>query len=124
VPGENAVITAITGPGSPDESGDPRDDGAVLWSGRAWGYLKRSDRTVLSGGNQVKVQADVFTVLDTAGAPLLAESGPDWTATTVTIEDHRKLAPVTRTFRVDAMEHRAAGTVADSVRLELDEVGD
>lgn len=115
----NAVLTAIYAPGSPDEYGDTTD-GSVLWAGRASGYLKRSRRSVVSGGRELQIRRDVFTILATAGAPVLTVAGPDWEATTVTIEDQRVSPPVTRRFTVVAMEDRAAGTIVDSVRLELD----
>lgn len=125
----NAVLTKITGPGVPDRSGDP-GAGTVLWTGRAAGYLKRIHRTALGPGlqvagsassQQVRVKVDVFTILNTTGAPILEAAGADWEATTVTIEDCRTRTPVTRVFRVVAMENRAAGLIVDSVRLELEE---
>jgi hypothetical protein len=118
-PVTNAVLTAISGPGAPDAYGDPGTPGS-LWSGRARGYLKRVRKTVVSGGEQVEVRRDIFTILASAGAPVLEVAGPDWEATTVTIEDHRGTSPVTRSFAVVMMENRAAGTSLDSVRLELD----
>lgn len=118
----NATLTKITAPGEADRKGKPTP-GDVLWEGRAGGYLKRNRRTQISGGVEVAIRSDVFTILTAAGAPMLAAAGPDWEATTVTIEDRRiPRAPVTRTFRVDEMEHRAAGTSVDSVRLELEEL--
>lgn len=126
----NAYLTKITAAGAPDRYGDPAA-GSDLWTGRAAGYLKRVHRTALSPGLQIAgtstsqqtmVKVDVFTILNTAGAPILEAAGPDWEATTVTIEDRRTATPVTRTFRVTAMENRAAGTIVDSVRLELEEV--
>lgn len=119
-PVTNAILTAITGPGSPDDYGDPGAGGA-LWQGRAAGYLKRVSKTIVSGGREVRVRRDIFTILATAGAPVLEVAGADWEATTVTIEDRRGSTPVTRSFRVGAMENRAAGTSLDSVRLELDD---
>lgn len=115
----NAVLVAITGPGEPDAYGDTAA-GTALWEGRAPGYLKRENRTVVSGGAQVDVKRDIFTILATAGAPVEEISGPDWEATTVTIDDLRSALPQRRTFTVTAMENRAAGTTLDSVRLELD----
>lgn len=125
----NAVLTKITGAGAPDRYGDP-GAGQVLWSGRAAGYLKRVRRSVLSmrlsvegsgGGVQTDVRVDIFTILASASAPVVEVAGPDWEATTVEIEDQRTSPPVVRTFTVTAMENRAAGTIADSVRLELDQ---
>lgn len=115
----NAVLLTITGPGAPDEYGDTTT-GSVVWQGRAPGYLKRQDRTIVSGGTQVDLKRDTFTILVSAGAPVLEVAGPDWEATTVVIDDLRGVSPVRRRFMVVAMEHRAAGTPVDSVRLELD----
>lgn len=118
---DNAVLTEIRGPGTLDAYGDPADDGPVLWSGRAAGYLKRTRKSVLSGGAQVDVKTDVFWLLDSAGAPVLQTAGPDWEAATVVIEDRRVASsPVTRRYTVNAMEHRQAGTPVDNLRLELD----
>lgn len=116
----NAVLTKISGAGKPDRYGEP-GEGSELWIGRASGYLKRERRTVTSGGQQVNVRRDIFTILASAGAPVLEVAGPDWEASKVEIEDHRASDPVVRTFTVTAMENRAAGTIADSVRLELDQ---
>lgn len=115
----NAVLVSITGPGSPDAYGDTIT-GTVVWSGRAAGYLKRVHKTIVSGGQEVDVRRDIFTILNTAGAAVLEVSGADWEATTVVIDDLRGPSPVRRRFTVVAMENRAAGTPLDSVRLELD----
>lgn len=122
MPFENAVLTKITAPGTVDRYGDPTTAGGALWTGRAAGYLKRIRRTVLSSGQQVAVKLDVFTILDSAGAPALQVAGPDWEASTVIIEDHRTATPAIKTFRVVQMEHRQAGLDVDSVRIELEEV--
>jgi hypothetical protein len=116
----NADLTAIHGPGVPDGNGDPAP-GPLLWSGTARGYLTRTDRTVLSDGQQTRLKVDVFQLPAIAGAPILEAAGPDWTATTVTILDRRAQAtPVELTFRVAAMENRVTGTILDQVRLEFE----
>ena len=135
----NATLTAITGAGAPDRTGDPAA-GPVLWSGEARGYLTRERHTVItggqratggapgvaafsSGGEQMMVNLDVFQLPRTVDAPILEVAGPDWTATTVTIVDHRDPGGgVTLTARVYAMELRAAGTLLDHIRLELQDV--
>lgn len=115
----NSTLTQIAAPGPADREGNPGAPVAV-WSGRAPAYLKRARRSVVSGGQQVAARTDVLTVLDSAGAAgALAAAGADWEASIVTVEDQRAGTPVTRTFGVTAAEHRQAGTVADSVRLEL-----
>lgn len=121
---DNAVLTEIRGPGALDRNGDP-GVGPVLWTGRGSGYLKREKRSVLSNGANVRKIVDVFTILDMeGGAHVLATVGAvgsDWEAAIVTIDDVRVPdAPVTRTFTVNGLEHRAAGTIVDSVRLELE----
>lgn len=117
----NAVMTTIKAPGVLDRTGDP-GVGATLWSGEAKGFLSRERHDEVSGGQQVPVRRDTFTLLgDTA--PVLQVAGPDWEATTVTIRDDRVPgSPVTRTFTVVGMEHAAHGLL-DSVLLTLDEVG-
>lgn len=117
----NAELLKITGPAGVDRYGDNTGTGTTLWTGRAPGYLKRQRRTVVSGGIEVKVERDIFTLLHAAGVPASMVAGPDHEATTVQIEDRRTPTPATRTFTVVAMENRAGGSVADSVRLELDE---
>ncbi len=115
----NAVLTEIATPGPLAPNGDPGDPVSV-WTGRASGYLKRVRRSVLSGGAQVRVATDTFTILTSAGAPAAMVAGPDWEASTVVIEDRRASTPVVRRFTVAAMENRAAGTSVDSIRLELE----
>jgi hypothetical protein len=120
--GANAVLTMIQGPGTIDAYGDTATDGAALWEGRAAGYLKRqqaSRRDV--NGNQTDNKADRFILLNSTGAAIVEQAGPDWTSTVVTIEDRRTLATVTKTFRVLEMENRAAGLAVDSVALTLQE---
>ena len=115
----NSVLTQIAAPGPADREGNPGAPVAV-WSGRAGAYLKRARRSVVSGGQQVAVKADVLMVLDSAGAAAaLATAGADWEASIVTVEDQRTTPAVVRSFNVTAAEHRQAGTLADSVRLEL-----
>lgn len=116
----NADLLQISGPGAPDRNGDP-GSGAVLWSGEAPGHLARVNSTEIVAGAQTPVRLDVFHIPVSAGAPVLEAAGPDWTATTVTLRDRRTpTSPVTLTFRVDRMEHRAQGTILDHVRLELE----
>lgn len=116
----NATLTAINGPGAPDAYGDTTD-GSELWTGEARGYLTRIARTVVSSGEQLFIKQDIFALPRTESAPILEAAGPDWTATSITIEDRRDPAgAVTRTFRVKAMEDRAAGTILDHIRLELE----
>jgi hypothetical protein len=114
----NALLLAITGPGAPDRNGDATT-GEDLWTGRAGGYLKRARRSTVSGGQQLLVKTDTLTILDQAVAAAITASGATWEASTVLIEDRRSAVSVLRRFTVTAAEHRAAGTICDSVRLEL-----
>jgi hypothetical protein len=115
----NATLTEIAQPGPLAANGDPGDP-VVVWSGRARGYLKRLRRTVISGGEDVRLKRDIFTILNTAGSPPVETAGPDWEACTVVIDDERETETKTRRFTVRGAENRAAGTPVDSVRLELD----
>lgn len=115
----NATLTEIAQPGPLGPNGDPGDP-VVVWSGRARGYLKRLRRTVISGGQDVRLKRDIFTVLNSAGAPPVETAGPDWEACTVVIDDERELTTRTRRYAVRGAENRAAGTPVDSIRLELD----
>lgn len=117
----NATLTAVHAAGAPDRNGDVQQ-GALLWSGEATGYLQRNDRTVLAGGQQTRLQTDVLMVPRTHAAPVIQVAGPDWAATTITVQDRRGDTPAETTFRVEMMEHRAVGTLLDHVRLELDEL--
>lgn len=115
----NAVLLEIAEPGPLADSGDPTEP-VPVWSGRASGYLKRERRSVVRQGNQVDIDQDIFILLRTAGAPAVVKAGPDWTAHTLVIEDRRTATPVTRRFTAKAMENRAAGTLVDSIYVELD----
>lgn len=116
----NATLLTITAPGEPDRNGDP-GDGMTLWEGEAGGYLTRINSTMLVAGVQTAVKLDVFQILASISAPILEVAGPDWEATTITVEDRRIAgAPVTVTFRVTRMENRIANTILDHLRLELE----
>jgi hypothetical protein len=115
----NAVLTQIATPGPLSDNGDPGTP-VQVWSGRAAGYLKRTRKSVLSNGAQVRVVLDVFWILDSELAPVIEVAGADWEASSVVIEDQRTATPVQRRFTVSSMEHRAAGTEVDSVRMELE----
>ena len=115
----NATLVEIAVPGTTGDSGDPGTPVSV-WTGSARGYLKRVRRSVLSGGAQVRVITDVFTILSSAGAPASVVADADWAASTVVIVDQRTATPITRRFTVTAMENRVAHGIADSMRLELE----
>ena len=116
----NCYLTAIVGPADVDDYMQPTGTGTSLWTGRAPAYLKRARRRAQDQGMERKGATDTLFVLDAALAPVLEAAGRDDQATTVTVEDHRVATTVTRTFTVLGVEHRAAGTSVDSVRLELD----
>lgn len=114
----NATLTAIETPGSPDAYGEPGEPDEV-WTGTAEGFLEILDHEELNGGQQVSVQRTTFRLLDAEGAPVIEEAGPDWSGSTVRIEDRRLTATVTRRYSVVGMEHEANGLL-DSVLLTLD----
>jgi hypothetical protein len=115
----NATLTRIQAPGQPDRNGDTQP-GPDLWTGQQPGFLARVQHEEVSGGQQVTVDTDTFTMVGHA-APLDTVSGPDWTASTITVVDQRAAQAVERTFRVVGVEHTAHGLL-DSVLLTLDEV--
>lgn len=116
--GENAALLELNGPGTPDSYADVPTKGPSLWSGRAPAYLKRERRRTVSGGEVILVERDVLTVRRETGAPPIEVPGDQQGATTVLVEDRRS-TPVTRRFRVISVDNRAAGTIADAIRLEL-----
>ena len=116
----NCYLTAIVGPADVDDYMQPTGTGTSLWTGRAPAYLKRARRGAQDQGMERKGATDTLFVLDAALAPVLETAGREGEATTVTVVDSRTATTVTRTFTVLGMEHRAAGTSVDSVRLDLD----
>jgi hypothetical protein len=116
----NATLTAIAAPGPLGPSGDPGTP-VTVWQGRAKGYLKRIRRQVVSGGQSVDLKRDIFTLLNSEGAPVIEQAGADWEGSTVVIADERTPTLQERRYVVRGMENRAAGTPADSIRLELAE---
>lgn len=117
----NATLLDMTGAGSPDRSGDVTNEGAAVWSGRARGYLRRERRRAVTGGGMTLIEGDTLFVPTPARALLAAVPGDQSTGTTVLVEDHRGPTAVTRRFRVVGVQHSAAGTPVDSLRLELDD---
>jgi hypothetical protein len=115
----NAALVEIARPGPLATNGDPGTP-VVVWTGVAKGYLKRTRRMVVSGGENVPVKRDVFTLLNRAGAPVVEKAGGDWEAHTVVLEDLKFSPAVKLRFVVRGMENRAAGTPVDSIRLELE----
>lgn len=116
----NATLLKIENPDSAEvdeygESGEP----VAVWTGRADGYLERQDHQEISGGQEVDVEGITFRLLDDAGAPVLAEAGPNWSGSTIVLEDRRLDDVVTSRFSVIGMEHEANGLL-DSVLLTLD----
>lgn len=118
---DNATLIEIASPGPLADNGDPGTPVAV-WTGRAGGYLKRARKNVRSSESQVRVEVITFTLLRTV-APEVADlivAGSDDEASTVVIEDNRTPTTSTLRYRVNAAENRAAGTIVDSLKLELE----
>lgn len=118
-PGTNAVLTTVSSPAAPDAYGDPSGADTPVWTGRASGYLKRVRATRPHAGQRIDDTIDLFYLLDADGATIAALTGvtEGWRAT---IEDQRAPTTITTTFRISKAEHRAANTVVDSQRWELE----
>jgi hypothetical protein len=119
-PASNATITTVTGPATIDRYGDPATS-STLWSGTVRGYLKRPRMIRTGTDREEDLKTDTFTIQGEPASPILQSlaSGPDAESVTVTIIDQRKPTSVTNTYKVKGLEILAAGSVADSVRLEL-----
>lgn len=127
----NAVVTALSGPGVPDRSGDVTAAGPDAWMGRCPAYLSRvrsrvvtKDQAPGSDGQRVQL-ATVYEdtlVIQRPPSPLLAAvPGDDSGGWTVVVEDRRSPTVVTKRFRVVLVDHRAMGGPADSLKLGLDD---
>lgn len=116
----NALLLAITGPGTPDEYGDTGDS-AALWAGRLPAVLQSEQRQVVSGGQTTNVDTDVLYVLGGRQLPAVTP-GEDARASAVIVDDRRTLQPLTREFRVTGVERDSVGSKVDSVRLQLKEI--
>ena len=124
----NAVVTSLAPPGTPDPTGDVTSPGADVWIGRAPAYLRRVRTRMIaqstSGGGVsnaelIPVFRDSIIVQRPPQALLAAVPGDDASGWTVTVEDRRSVAPTTRRFRLVMTDHRAVGSVVDSLRFEL-----
>lgn len=116
----NATITTITGPGTIDRYGDIATT-TPLWSGSIAGYLRRPRISRTGTDREEDLKLDTFVLQGEAASPILKSlsSGPEAEAVQVTIIDRRKPTAVTNTYRIKGLDIISAGTVADSVRLEL-----
>ncbi len=114
----NAFLRSVHPPGPVSVRGQAAV-GDPAWTGRAPGYLKRDRRTASTKGQQVDVRLDVLVIRRVAAVRVLPVAGSAWEGYTVVIEDRRTGTPLLRRFRVAAMENRAAGSIADSFRIEL-----
>lgn len=119
-PATNATITTVSGAATVDRYGDPATT-STLWSGNVTGYLKRPRMSRTGTEREEDMKTDSFVIHGDQASPILQSlsSGADAEAVTVTIVDHRKPSPSTSTYKVKGLEILAAGTVADSVRLDL-----
>lgn len=114
----NATLTKIETPGTLTANGDPGTP-VTAWTGAARGFLERTTSSELSEGIEVIVQTDTFLLLDSTGAGIdTLAAGPDWTASTVVIDDERLAGTVTRRFTVVGHDHEAHGLL-DAVKLIL-----
>lgn len=127
----NAVVTQLAPPGTPDRTGDVTTPGTAAWVGRCPAYLRRVRTRVLASrgdvgdGSQRAQLTTVFRDMLVVQSPpqqlLAAVPGDDTGGWTILVEDRRPITPGTRRFRVVTVDHRAAGTRVDSLRLELDD---
>lgn len=117
----NALLLKITAPGTLDAYMKPADDGATLWSGRATAYLRR-EREYTGGGSGVTqfTTIDVLYVATNQGVPVTIEAGDSSKGHRIEVFDQR--SNTVRNFRVSGVEHRSAGTVADSLKLKLETI--
>jgi hypothetical protein len=116
----NATITTVSGPATIDRYGDITTTTA-LWSGSIAGYLRRPRISRTGTDREEDLKLDTFVLQGEAAAPVLQSlaSGAEAQAVQVTIIDRRNPTPVTNTYRIKGLDIISAGTVADSVRLEL-----
>lgn len=127
----NAYVTALSQPGAPDRNGDVSASGDDAWVGRCPAYLRRVRTRVMTtrgdvGDGSQRIQwssvfRDMLVVQSPPQALLAAVPGDDAQGWTVVVEDRRPIAQRTSRFRVVTVDHRAAGTRVDSLRLELDD---
>lgn len=124
--GENAVLLAINPPGTVDAYGDVATAGTASWTGRVPACLTRSRKVAAAmktergtGGEMTLIEADVLIIRRAHAAPVSELPGDQSRATTILVEDRRTDTPVTKRFRVVGVDNRAAGTIADGLRLTL-----
>jgi hypothetical protein len=119
-PATNAVLTAVSGPGTIDRYGDVSGT-TSLWAGSVSGYLKRARSARTGSDREEDTKQDTFVIQGAAASPVLLSlsSGADSEAVRVTITDRRFSPAVVNTYKIKGLEILAAGTVADSVRLTL-----
>lgn len=119
-PATNATLTAVKGASTIDRYGDPGTP-TTLWSGTVRGYLKRPRISRTGTDREEDLKLDTFTIRGEAASPVLQSlaAGANAEAVTVTIIDYRKPTAATNTYKIKGLEILSAGSIADSVRLEL-----
>lgn len=118
--GENCFIVEVNAAGDVDDYGDITGVGSTVWSGRAAGHIRRQRQRIYNESGFTLEDKDAVIVRDVYG--LMAtdfSAGDQRTATTVLIEDCRVVPSVTVRYTVDSVEHRAGGTICDSLKLML-----
>lgn len=129
----NATLVAIHAPGRIAPDGNTTV-GPPIWQGHALGWLRRIRlQTTVTAGTPngraeqaVTAQRDELIVRTVGDAVAVAQviAGADWEASTVVIDDQRGPVSIRRRWTVVGVDQRAAGTIADSVRIELDDPQD
>lgn len=134
--GENCALLDVSAPPSVDGYGDATAPGAVLWTGRVAGHLRRrrvlqrqtirATSGALSDPGATLVEIDQLIVRPSAGGPagVLVQPGDSERAQTVLVEDRRTGTPAQRRFRVTALQLRAGSGIADSILVSLADDGD
>lgn len=127
LPGSNAVLIAVEGPGALSRSGDPTGAGAAIWTGRATGFLDRREQVLEGDGakalnedRELRKREQTLTLYALDGAPLDIVGGPDATAETIVLEDLLTGTAVTRRWTISGHELNANGMDADYVSLIID----
>lgn len=114
----NATMVEIAEPGPLEPNGDAGAPSPV-WAGEARCHLSRDQIAVVRDGAETQEDIDVVRIFDGSGAPVDFVRGPDWSATSVVIDDERRAEPIRQRWTVVGVDRDADGTL-DSVRLILD----
>lgn len=122
--GENCTVVDVRRPGALDRYGDVSDpsDASPIWEGRVPAHIRREEIHGTESNRSTRLERDVLYIRGAYGVPVSEITpGDQKSGSTVLVDDLRGSTTVRRRFRVVKVSNRAAGTIADSVRLELDD---